>query len=399
MSDQIISNITSKINNHFTNKYPLDFPKIGLNVNDLSLLVDKILTRGGISITSLSKNDIRDKIENLIQILENKIKTHLELENEKMTQEYHKLQYDKPNNYFEPNKGYGQDATFKYEENFKKSIKNLEDSKLDIIKNSINNTTTENIINKFSIKDRYYPEEISYERKPTKKIQIKINSKDRKASVYTSPANITFNFSKDTPLLIPIINEENETTPNLEKRINTKDTENKKDLENTNNSTEDLGFIGKIKNNKSIQELEINKDKLLGNSVIPINLNQVISLKVVSVILFDKYMFSKRPMPYLLLQIPELTKEIASMDNSQILGGDNNILNSIMCLEDYRVMNGYRYYTNNDIKGINFETSRNIDKLTFQLLTPTGEEVKMSSQMEQTPETVIQYCLELEVEV
>ena len=160
-----------------------------------------------------------------------------------------------------------------------------------------------------------------------------------------------------------------------------------------------LGFIGKIKSNKSIQELEINKDKLLGNSVIPINLNQVISLKVVSVILFDKYMFSKRPMPYLLLQIPELTKEIASMDNSQILGGDNNILNSIMCLEDYRVMNGYRYYINNDIKGINFETSRNIDKLTFQLLTPTGEEVKMSSQMEQTPETVIQYCLELEIEV
>lgn len=425
MSEQIINNITSKINNHFTNKYPLDFPKIGLNVNDLSLLVDKILTRGGVSITSLSKNDIRDKIENLIHILENKIKTHLELENEKMTQEYQKLQYDKPNNYFEPNKSYGQDTTFKYEENFKKSIKNLEDTQLDITKNSINNTTTDNfnINTNFSIKDRYYPEEISYERKPTKKIQIKVNSKDRKASVYTSPANITFSFSKDAPLLIPITNEENEITTNLETEINKKkiehtnnlenngdldnngNLENKKDLENngnldnTNTSTKDLGFISKIKNNKSIQELEVNKDKLLGNSVIPINLNQVISLKVVSVILFDKYMFSKRPMPYLLLQIPELTKEIASMDNTQILGGDNNILNSIMCLEDYRVMNGYRYYSNMDTEGICFETPRNIDKLTFQLLTPTGEEVKMTSQMEQTPETVIQYCLELEVEV
>ena len=39
-----------------------------------------------------------------------------------MTQEYQKLQYDKPNNYFEPNKSYGQDTTFKYEENFKKSL-------------------------------------------------------------------------------------------------------------------------------------------------------------------------------------------------------------------------------------------------------------------------------------
>ena len=36
MSEQIINNITSKINNHFSHKYPLDFPKIGLNTDDLS---------------------------------------------------------------------------------------------------------------------------------------------------------------------------------------------------------------------------------------------------------------------------------------------------------------------------------------------------------------------------
>ena len=36
MSEQIINNITSKINNHFSQKYPLDFRKIGLNTDDLS---------------------------------------------------------------------------------------------------------------------------------------------------------------------------------------------------------------------------------------------------------------------------------------------------------------------------------------------------------------------------
>jgi hypothetical protein len=415
MSEKIINNITSKINNHFSKKYPLDFPKIGLNSDDLSLLVDKILTRGGVSISSLSKDEIRDKIENLIQILENKIKTHLELENKKMTREYQNLQYDKPNNYYNTNKGYEQDTTFKYEENLKKSIQNLEDKQTEIKYDMEKHSN-------FSIKDRYYPEEMNYEKKTTKKVQIKINSKDRKVYTYSSPSNITFSFSKKTPLLIPIVpkNISNEVLvldteldsgldteldsgldTELDSGLDTEldsglDTELDKTIELDKNN---LGFIDKIKYNKSIHELEINIDKLIGNSIIPINLNQVIALKILNVILFDKYMVSKRPIPYLLLQIPELTKEITSMDNYQILGGDNNILNSIMCLDDYRVMNGYRYYTNMEFGGIRFETPRNIDKLTFQLLTPTGEEVKMSSQMENTPETVVQYSLELEVEV
>ena len=165
MSEKIINNITSKINNHFSKKYPLDFPKIGLNSDDLSLLVDKILTRGGVSISSLSKDEIRDKIENLIQILENKIKTHLELENKKMTREYQNLQYDKPNNYYNTNKGYEQDTTFKYEENLKKSIQNLEDKQTEIKYDMEKHSN-------FSIKDRYYPEEMNYEKKTTKKVQI-----------------------------------------------------------------------------------------------------------------------------------------------------------------------------------------------------------------------------------
>tara|TARA_Y100000389_G_C17386856_1_gene477553 strand:- start:76 stop:1269 length:1194 start_codon:yes stop_codon:yes gene_type:complete len=397
MSEKIINNITSKINNHFSQKYPLDFPKIRLNTDDLSLLVDKILTRGGVSILSLGKNEIRDKIENLIQILENKIKTNLELVNKKMTQEYQKLQYDKPNNYYNTNKGYEQDTTFKYEENLKKSIQNLEDKQTEIKYDMDKHSN-------FSIKDRYYPEEMNYEKKTTKKVKIKINSKDRKVSAYSSPSNITFSFSKNIPLLIPILpknisNEELVLDTELDSGL---DRELDKTIEldkTTELNKNNLCFIDKIKYNNSIQDLEINIDKLIGNSIIPINLNQVISLKILNVILFDKYMVSKRPVPYLLLQIPELTKEITSMDNSQILGGDNNILNSIMCLDDYRVMNGYRYYTNMEFEGIRFETPKNIDKLTFQLLTPTGEEVKMSSKMENTPETVVQYSLELEVEV
>lgn len=399
MSTQIVNNITTKINTHFSQKYPLEFSKIGLKTEDLSMLVEKILSRGGTLISSLSKDEIRSKMENLIQILENKVKQYLELENEKMTQEYHKLQYDKPNNYFDSNKGYETDTTFKYEENYKKSLHSLEENKTE------NNNDV--ISNDLSLKDRYYPEEMNYEKQKTKLVKIKINSKDRKLSLCESPAYITFNFSKDAPLYITPINIDREQqVENMEKEVN-KEHKNKGENDKHNDIDKDLknenkqysGLIDKIKSNKLNQELSVDSKKLIGNSIIPMNLNKVVSIRISSVILFDKYMYSKKPIPYLLLQIPELIKDVTSIENSQILGGDNNILNSIMCLDDYKVMNGYRYYTNSNSESIRFETPRNIDKLSFQLLTPTGEEIKMSSQMVNTPETVVQYSLELEVEV
>ena len=395
MSGHIIEIITSKINNHFTQKYPLDFHKIGLNYDNLKVLVERLFSREGKDISSLSKTDIRIKMENLIQILETKIKTKLELEQKELQDEDKKLQYEQPNNYYNSNKGYETDTTFKYEETFKQSMKNLEETPSERSYPSTSeggnyyaNTHTDTLL-----KERFYPEEIKYENKPTRKINIKINSKDRKISLCPSPANIVFNFSKDAPLTIPEPSNNELDEIQLNKDSN-KDKEKQKDNKEEISST---GFLSKIKSHKINQELEVNSKKLLGNSVIPINLNEVVSLRVSSVILFDKCMLSKRPNPYLLLQIPELTKEIASMDNSMVMGGDNNILNSIVCLDDYRVMNGYRYYQNTDYQTIKFETPKNIDKLTFQLITPCGEEVKMSSQMDNTPETVVQYSLELEM--
>lgn len=402
MSGHIIEIITSKINNHFTQKYPLDFHTIGLNYDNLKVLVERLFSREGKDISSLSKTDIRIKMENLIQILETKIKTKLELEQKDLQEEDKKLQYEQPNNYYNSNKGYETDTTFKYEETFKQSMKNLEETPSERSYPSTSeggnyyaNTHTDNLL-----KERFYPEEMKYENKPTRKINIKINSKDRKISLCPSPANIIFNFSKDAPLTIP----EPIDNPDTEKEEHTNDKEKKDnnsvEEDEKSNKKEDTptnSFLSKIKKHKNNQELEVNPKKLLGNSVIPVNLNEVVSIRVSSIILFDKCMLSKRPNPYLLLQIPELTKEIEILDNSQVLGGDNNILNSIMCLDDYRVMNGYRYYQNSDCQSIKFETPRNIDKLTFQLINPSGEEVKMSSQMDNTPETVVQYSLELEM--
>jgi len=408
MSGHIIEIITSKINNHFTQKYPLDFHKIGLNYDNLKVLVERLFSREGKDISSLSKTDIRIKMENLIQILETKIKTKLELEQKELQDEDKKLQYEQPNNYYNSNKGYETDTTFKYEETFKQSMKNLEETPSERSYPSTSeggnyyaNTHTDTLL-----KERFYPEEMKYETRRTRKINIKINSKDRKIALSPSPANIVFNFSKDAPLTIPEpINdfsdtEKEEQTNDKEKedKNSIKEEEDKKKEKPNGKEPKDCnGFLHKIKTHKHNQELEVNPKKLLGNSVIPINLNEVVSLRVSSLILFDKCMLSKRPNPYLLLQIPELTKEIASLDNSQVMGGDNNILNSIMCLDDYRVMNGYRYYQNTDSQYIKFETPRNIDKLTFQLINPSGEEVKMTSQMDNTPETVVQYSLELEM--
>ena len=405
MSGHIIDIITSKINNHFTQKYPLDFHKIGLNNTNLQVLVEKLFLREGKEASSFSKIEIRNKMENLIQILETRIKKHLELEREELKQLDQKMRYEQPNNYYDSNKGYETDTTFKYEETFKQSMKNLEETPSERSYPSTSeggnyyaNTHTDNLL-----KERFYPEEMKYENKPTRKINIKINSKDRKISLCPSPANIVFNFSKDAPLTIPepIDNHDTEkeehTNDKEEKDNNSVEEDKKKEKYNGKEPEVSNGFLSKIKNHKINQELEVNPKKLLGNSVIPINLNEVVSLRVSSVILFDKCMLSKRPNPYLLLQIPELTKEIASMDNSMVMGGDNNILNSIVCLDDYRVMNGYRYYQNTDYQTIKFETPKNIDKLTFQLITPCGEEVKMSSQMDNTPETVVQYSLELEM--
>lgn len=406
MSIHITKIITSKINNHFTQKYPLDFQKIGLNYDNLKVLVDKLFSREGKDPSSLSKTEIRIKMENLIQILETKIKTKLELEREELKQQDQKMRYEQPNSYYDSNKGYDTDTTFKYEESFKQSIKNLEDTISERSYPSTSETSNYQSHTESLLKERYYPEEMKYENKPTKTINIKINSKDRKVSLCPSPGSIIFNFSKDAPLKIPEPNNDDleeeiskDNVLGIEK--NNKDinkNENQKDnQENDKEEKSSASFLSKIKTHKINQELEVNPKKLLGNSVIPINLNQVVSLRVSSVILFDKCMLSKRPNPYLLLQIPELTKEIASLENSIVMGGDNNILNSIMCLDNYRVMNGYRYYHNTDYQTIQFETPRNIDKLTFQLITPCGEEVKMSSQMDNTPETVVQYSLELEI--
>tara|TARA_Y100000389_G_C17455314_1_gene517741 strand:- start:409 stop:1629 length:1221 start_codon:yes stop_codon:yes gene_type:complete len=404
MSGHIIEIITSKINNHFTQKYPLDFHKIGLNYDNLKVLVERLFSREGKDISSLSKTDIRIKMENLIQILETKIKTKLELEQKELQEEDKKLQYEQPNNYYNSNKGYETDTTFKYEETFKESMKNLEDTPSERSYPSTSEGVNyhSNLHTDTLLKDRFYPEEMKYETRHTRKINIKINSKDRKIALSPSPGNIVFNFSKDAPLKIPeYINNNLSITVGKEDH----DSINKKDLNSVeedekSNKKEDTptnSFLSKIKKHKNNQELEVNPKKLLGNSVIPVNLNEVVSIRVSSIILFDKCMLSKRPNPYLLLQIPELTKEIETLDNSQVLGGDNNILNSIMCLDDYRVMNGYRYYQNSDCQSIKFETPRNIDKLTFQLINPSGEEVKMTSQMDNTPETVVQYSLELEM--
>lgn len=406
MSGHIIDIITSKINNHFTQKYPLDFHKIGLNNTNLQVLVEKLFSREGKEVSSFSKIEIRNKMENLIQILETRIKKHLELEREELKQQDQKMRYEQPNNYYDSNKGYETDTTFKYEETFKQSMKNLEETPSERSYPSTSeggnyyaNTHTDNLL-----KERFYPEEMKYENKPTRKINIKINSKDRKIALCPSPANIVFNFSKDAPLTIPkpidnpdIEKEEHINDKEKEDNNSVEEEDKKKEKHNGKEPEVSNGFLSKIKSHKINQELEVKPKKLLGNSVIPINLNEVVSLRVSSVILFDKCMLSKRPNPYLLLQIPELTKEIASMDNSMVMGGDNNILNSIVCLDDYRVMNGYRYYQNTDYQTIKFETPRNIDKLTFQLITPCGEEVKMSSQMDNTPETVVQYSLELEM--
>ena len=408
MSGHIIEIITTKINKYFTQKYPLNFHKIGLSYPNLIVLVERLFSREGKDISSLSKIDIRIKMENLIKILETKIKTKLELELElELEQKDQNLVLEQPNNYYNSNKVYKTDSTSKYEESFNQSMKKLEDMTPENPKTSEVGNYKHHSNTDILLKERYYPEEMKYETRPTMKLNIKINSKNRKISIYPSPSNIVFNFNKDAPLIIegPVntntntnINDKKDDNLSLEKgEKKSKEKGEKGEKLDDINEVPSYNFVHKIKTHKNNQELEVNSDKLLGNSIIPINLNEVVSLKVSSIILFDKYMLYKRPNPYLLLQIPELTKEIASFDNSQVIGGDNNILTSIVCLDDYRIMNGYRFYQNLDCQSIKFETPRNIDKLTFQLINPNGEEVTMSPQMNNTPETVVQYSLELEV--
>ena len=75
----------------------------------------------------------------------------------------------------------------------------------------------------------------------------------------------------------------------------------------------------------------------------------------------------------------ELTKDINMKEHFEIIGSDEHMNNSVMCLDNYKLMDGYRYYENNNKGGITFETPRNIEKLSFKLLSPDGNNINISN--------------------
>lgn len=366
-----VNNIKNKINIYFTNKYPTTYPILGLSDNNLEQLVNKVILSSEKN-NKLQPNDkknlLKQNINNLISLIERKIKLKIYSENRiKNTINTNQFTLD-PNvdvsynqsyiNNFNPKDIVGQTNLEKsqYENNNSNNIKNIKYNNLDandieqLVKSfaldkntdklNINLTNSHlkeinELLNKDDniLKERIDDINLLYEEEREFNYNIVIDSKDRDYNKYSSPNNFVIDFSPPS---------------GTSDEINT-------------------GYI----------------NRAFGN---------IISCELLSLLILDTSEeedssdTGNTKIPYLLLDIEELGYNYE--------GTNDNLSKSFAILTDYNLISGYKHYFINSIHNTQtikkvYNPRININKMTIKLKNADGSLYNFGSSNDDNTNTVI----------
>lgn len=371
-NNDISLRIKVKIDNYFNNKYPTTYPIIGLTDENMYTLINKsiILPDKYKQLNKKEKNKmLSQNINNLISIIERKIKTNIYSEN-RNRKVVNTNKYTLDDNANIPYNDFSINFNNKKMTGHTNPQKNnkIEDSKQNY--SGLNESEIEGIMLTLS-KDDDTRKNISLQEGHLPELKDKLAKVDNIAKVNNDNLNLFYEEDREFDYNIVIDSKDRDFTRYV----------------SPNNFVIDFSPP-----NGSSDEIN--------NGYVNKSFNNIIKCELVNVILLDT---SGEPdstdktgsiFPYLLLELPEL--------GNNYEGTNDELSRTFALLTSYETVNGYKYYY---LNGVNSDSTIkkiynpriNLNKLNIKIKTPNGELYNFGDANNDNTDTVLKITFRITV--
>jgi len=389
----VISDLTQRVYNHFLDKYPRIFPASGIDENGIHKLVTKSLTlKQSNSNTSGykfgSRDDIRTKINNLVSLLESKLKTEMYKGTRIGTQ---------PNT--------SKFTTDPLIEIPYTSYANQSPSDM-IIKKTTNTTNTLNTPNTPNTPNNDYNDEYDTEYDNTSdNIYNTLYDRDYKDPLTKAIINDGGASGSDRDLdanghAISTLNQAHNKLIASGSAKNITYVEDREFTYYVAIDSKDRNRTRNTQPNEFVIDFSPSGGADGSNGYINVSFGNIISCELLNAVILDTTTetdstdstVNGTPIPYIILELPELEKRIE--------GTNEALSKAFAILSDYSIKNGYKHYNVNTNQidpqaRVIFNPRRSISRLTIRVLQPDGTLFDFGDENNENTKTVIHLLLKL----